>query len=106
MEHTINLHAIFQVTIYVLAVFGLFYVLQTITHAVKDTKKDMHAKQLDTEREEKSRELDSDIIQELIKKFPDVSEEFMRKSEKLQNIENNQEIHDINKKIRRLEEKR
>lgn len=102
MENLLNLYSVFRVVIYILAVFGLFYVLQTLIHAVKD--KILGVKHI--EREEKSRELDSDIIQELIKKFPDVSEEFMRKSEKLQNIENNQEIHDINKKIRRLEEKR
>ena len=40
----------------------------------------------------------------LIDKFPLVAPEFFNKSSKEQNIENNQEIHEINKKIEELEE--
>lgn len=39
----------------------------------------------------------------LIDKFPLVAPEFFNKSSKEQNIENNQEIHEINKKIEELE---
>lgn len=51
-------------------------------------KKDIHAK-----------DCDSDIMQDLINRFPLVDIEFMKKNTKEQNIENNQEIHEINKKI-------
>lgn len=40
----------------------------------------------------------------LIDKFPLVSPDFFRKNTKEQNIENNQEIHEINKKFEKLEE--
>jgi hypothetical protein len=39
----------------------------------------------------------------LIQKYPDVQKEFVLLPEKEQNIENNQEIHEINKKIESLE---
>ena len=39
----------------------------------------------------------------LTDKFPLVAPEFFNKSSKEQNIENNQEIHEINKKIEELE---
>jgi hypothetical protein len=51
-------------------------------------KKDIHAK-----------DCDSDIVQDLISKFPLVSPEFMQKTIKEQSIENNQEIHQINKAL-------
>lgn len=51
-------------------------------------KKDIHAKDCDT-----------DIVQDLIQKFPLVSRDFMNKNTVEQNIENNQEIHEINKKL-------
>lgn len=51
-------------------------------------KKDIHAKDCDT-----------DVMQDLIMKYPLVEKEFMQKTAKEMNIENNQEIHEINKKI-------
>lgn len=51
-------------------------------------KKDIHAK-----------DCDSDVMQDLIMKYPLVEKEFMQKTAKEMNIENNQEIHEINKKI-------
>jgi len=51
-------------------------------------KKDIHAKDCDT-----------DITQDLIQKFPLVQKEYMLLPEREQNIENNQEIHEINKKL-------
>lgn len=56
-----------------------------------DNKKDIHAKDCDT-----------DVMQDLIQtqiKYPDVKKEFIILPEKEQNIENNQEIHEINKKL-------
>jgi dihydroorotase len=57
-----------------------------------DNKKDIHAKDCDT-----------DVMQDLIQKYPDVKKEFVLLPEKEQNIENNQEIHEINQKIESLE---
>lgn len=42
---------------------------------------------------------DKDIANKFLDKFPLVSPEFMNKSSKEQNIENNQEIHEINKRL-------
>ena len=46
---------------------------------------------------------DIEIVKILTAKFPDVSENFINKTVKEQNVENNQEIHEINKKLNRLE---
>ena len=46
---------------------------------------------------------DSKITTNLIDKYPLVTLEFMNKSSKTQNIENNQEIHEINKRIDTIE---
>lgn len=51
-------------------------------------KKDIHAKDCDT-----------DIIQDLIQKYPLVEKEFMQKTAKEMNIENNQEIQEHNIKF-------
>ena len=48
---------------------------------------------------------DTNITTSLIDKYPLVTPEFMQKNAKEQNIENNQEIHEINKKLAELEEK-
>lgn len=46
---------------------------------------------------------DNKIIDKFLEKYPDVTSLFMNKSLKEQNIENNQEIHDINKRFDKLE---
>lgn len=46
---------------------------------------------------------DSDITNNILKKYPDVTSIFVSKSIREQNIENNQEIHDINKRFDKLE---
>ena len=48
---------------------------------------------------------DNSVIDKFLSKYPDVSPEFMKKDAKAQNVENNQEIHEINKKLAELEEK-
>ena len=100
MEFSINLFALLKFIVLLFAVFGFIAIVNNIAHILGrfgkdklDNKKDMHAKQLD-----------NDVIMELAKKFPDVSEEFMKKPERLQNIENNQEIHDIRKQIEKMGE--
>lgn len=46
---------------------------------------------------------DTSITTNIIDKFPLVSSNFINKSVKMQNVENNQEIHEINKRIDELE---
>lgn len=46
---------------------------------------------------------DEKIAEKFFDKFPLVSPEFMNKSLKVQNIENNQEIHELNKRVEALE---
>lgn len=46
---------------------------------------------------------DKHIADKFLDKFPLVSTEFMNKSSKEQNIENNQEIHEINKRLDKIQ---
>ena len=48
---------------------------------------------------------DSGLFDKFLSKYPDVAPEFMKKGIKEQNIENNQEIHENNKKILVLEQR-
>lgn len=82
------------------AVVGAFSTINNFMHLLArfdkdklDNKKDIHAKDCDT-----------DIIQDLIQKFPLVSRDFMNKNTVEQNVENNQEIHEINKKLQVIEQ--
>lgn len=45
----------------------------------------------------------TNVIKHFSDKFPLVSPEFMSKSAKEQNIENNQEIHEINKRLDKMQ---
>ena len=45
------------------------------------------------------------MVKSFLKKFPDVLPEFMKKPLREQNIENNQEIHDINKRLEKIEKR-
>lgn len=47
---------------------------------------------------------DKEIANKFLDKFPLVSSEFINKSTKEQNVENNQEIHEINKRLNLMEE--
>lgn len=42
---------------------------------------------------------DSGLFDKFLSKYPDVAPEFMKKGLKEQNIENNQEIHEVNKRL-------
>lgn len=81
------------------AVVGAFSTINNFMHLLArfgkdklDNKKDIHAKDCDT-----------DIVQDLIQKFPLVSRDFMNKNTVEQNIENNQEIHEINIRLYDIE---
>lgn len=62
-----------------------------------------YKKFLDNNKDIYFKEKDTSITTNLIDKFPLVSPEFMNKSAKEQNIENNQEIHEINKKLEKIQ---
>lgn len=70
-----------------------FYFLKDYFSIKLQVKKDIHFK-----------DKDASITSDLISKFPLVSPDFIGKNTKEQNIENNQEIHELNKKIGLLEE--
>lgn len=97
--YTINLYPIFKMICILFAVVGAYSTINNFMHLLArfgkdklDNKKDIHAKDCDT-----------DVMQDLIQKYPDVKKEFIILPEKEQNIENNQEIHEINKKLEVLQ---
>jgi hypothetical protein len=99
MEATIEIVPICKFIIILFAIVGGYSTLNNIMHLLSrfgkdklDNKKDIHAKDCDT-----------DVMQDLIQKYPDVKKEFIILPEKEQNIENNQEIHEINKKLEVLQ---
>lgn len=47
---------------------------------------------------------DNNMVKQFLEKYPLVSTEFMNKSAKARDIENNQEIHELNKRIEHLEQ--
>ena len=96
---TLNFYPIFKMIIALFAVVGAFSTINNFMHLLArfgkdklDNKKDIHAKDCDT-----------DIVQDLIQKFPLVSRDFMNKNTVEQNIENNQEIHEINIRLYDIE---
>lgn len=97
--YTINLYPIFKIFCILFAIVGAFSTINNFMHLLArfgkdklDNKKDIHAKDCDT-----------DIVQDLIQKFPLVSRDFMNKNTIEQNIENNQEIHEINIRLYDIE---
>lgn len=73
-ETTINLYPIFKFILYLLAVFGGFYFINTIAHLLSNKH----------------------TVDKFINKYPDVTEIFCKLPIREQNIENNQEIHELN----------
>lgn len=96
---TLNLYPIFKWGCILFAIVGAFSTINNFMHLLArfgkdklDNKKDIHAKDCDT-----------DIVQDLIQKFPLVDRDFINKNTVEQNVENNQEIHEINKKLEVIE---
>lgn len=96
--YTINLYPIFKMFIILFAVVGLFDAIKTIANLIGrgfkdklDNKKDMHAK-----------DCDADIIQDILAQYPAVQKDFVLKTERLQNIENNQEIQEMREVLQEL----
>ena len=102
--YTINIYPIFKMFVILFAVVGVFDVIKTIANLTArafkdklDNKKDIHAK-----------DCDADITQDLIQvqaKYPDVKQEFILLPEKMQNVENNQEIFKLFEKYDELDNK-
>ena len=99
--YTINLYPIFKIFCILFAIVGAYSTINSFMHLLGrfgkdklDNKKDIHAKDCDT-----------DVMQDLIQKYPDVQKEFMLLPEREQNIENNQEIQEINEKFDDFETK-
>ena len=99
-QTVINFYPIGEFIILLFATVGVIDTINSIANLISrgykdklDNKKDMEAKKLDTE-----------TMQSLIAKYPDVNQNFIIKPEKEQNIENNQEIHEINKKLLEFED--
>lgn len=84
METIINLSQIFKMICIIFAIVGFCNVANTFLHLLGRFGKD---------------KLDAEIIN----KFTLVTPEFMQKNTKEQNIENNQEIHELNKRFIVLE---
>lgn len=103
-QTVINFYPVAKFVIILFATVGIWNVcnnfMNLLSRAFKDkldNKKDMHAKDCDTD-------LMQDLIQSMQIKYPDVNQNFIIKPEKEQNIENNQEIHEINKKLLEFED--
>lgn len=82
---------LFWILVLIVLVVIVFVILLGFKNLL-DNKKDIHFKNQDTS-----------ITSNLIAKFPLVSPDFINKSAKEQNVENNQEIHELNKKIEDVE---
>lgn len=91
-----------QFIILLLAIFGgvvlLIIIINTISRAYKyklDNKKDIHAKDKDAEITQK--------IIEYKNTYPDVDLGFILKPDSQKNIENNQELHEFNQRLKNVE---
>lgn len=98
----INIYALVKIIISFLAIFGIYSLfkdtLNFISRAYKDkldNKKDIHAKDKDAEITQK--------IIEYKNTYPDVDLGFILKSEDEKDIENNQEIHELSKRVKNIE---
>lgn len=98
-ETVINFYPIAKFFIIVLAIVGGYNCLTNLMNLLGRFGKDV----LDNKKDMQAKEKDAEIINNLVARYPLVDKEFIVKPEKEQNIENNQEIHEINKKIEELE---
>jgi len=82
-ETTVGVYPIFKFILYLLAIFGAFYFINTVAHLLSSKH----------------------TVDKFLEKYPNVSELFINKTAKEQNIENNQEIHEINKRLAEIEKR-
>lgn len=98
-ERILNIYPLLQFFIIVLAIVGGYNCISNFINLLGRYGKDV----LDNKKDMQAKEKDAEIINNLVARYPLVDKEFIVKPEKEQNIENNQEIHEINKKIEELE---
>ena len=98
-QTVINFYPVAKFVIILFATVGVIDAIKTIAYLVNRAFKD----KLDNKKDMEAKKLDAETMQSLIAKYPDVKEAFIIKPEKEQNIENNQEIHEINKKLLEFE---
>lgn len=96
---TINFYPIAKFIIILFAIYGGYNCLTNFINLLGRYGKDV----LDNKKDMQAKEKDAEIINNLVARYPLVDKDFIVKPEKEQNIENNQEIHEINKKIEELE---
>ena len=100
MKETItNIYPITQFILVLFAIVGGYNLLNNVAHLLARCSKD----KLDNKKDIHCKDCDTDIVQDLIQKFPLVSPAFMNKNTVEQNIENNQEIHEINIRLYDIE---
>lgn len=92
---TINLLPLFTFVRDVLSILGFFTLIFAGIFLIYSRK---NIKQF-VKKDEEGKRIDAEIMLALMKQYPDVEREFMIKPEREQNIENNQEIHKLNKKL-------
>ena len=80
-ETAINLYYIFQFILYLLAIFGIFSFINTVAHLLSNKH----------------------TTDKFLEKYPNVSELFINKTAKEQNIENNQELWEHEKQLKKQE---
>ena len=93
--YTINIYPIFKIFCILFAIVGAYSTINNFMHLLARFGKD----KLDNKKHIHAKDCDTDVMQDLIQKYPDVKKEFVILPEKEQNIENNQEIHEINKRL-------
>lgn len=94
-----NFYPIFKMIVILFAIIGFFSFLNNFVHLLARYGKD----KLDNKKDIHNKDCDTDILQDLIQKFPLVQKDFMLLTEKEQNIENNQEIQEINSRLDRID---
>ena len=84
-EIEINIDPIFQGVCILFAIVGAFWTINSLTQVIVNSSKDKK------------------LAEHFLNKFPLVSPEFINKNAKARDIENNQEIHELNKRVEHLE---
>lgn len=99
--YVINFYPLVKLLIISLAIIGAYVTINNFFNFIQRYNKD----KLDIKKDIHAKNCDADIIQDLVQKYPLVNIEFAQKTFREQNVENNQEIHELNKRIKALEDK-
>jgi len=94
----INFYPIAKFIIVLFVIVGFFSFLNNLANVLGRFRKD----KLDNKKDIHAKDCDTDVMQDLIMKYPLVEKEFMQKTAKEMNIENNQEIQEHNIKFEEI----